>query len=93
MVSLSALHCFITIYQIQVLLRIVLWHYNTKAEPQNLGEEEGVPFENACHAVIIASNSDRLRKGASLTFVTGITKGTTTFMRMRQMKVLCSKGI
>jgi hypothetical protein len=56
-VSLSALHYFITLYQIQVLLRIVLWHYIMDAEPESLEEEEGVPFENVCHAVIIEFQS------------------------------------
>jgi hypothetical protein len=51
-ISLSALY-FITLYQIQVLMRIVLWHYITSAEPESLGEEEGVLFENVCHVVII----------------------------------------
>jgi hypothetical protein len=52
-VSLSALNCFITLYKIQVFLRIVLWHYVTDAKPERLEEEEVVPFENVCHAVII----------------------------------------
>jgi hypothetical protein len=53
-VSLSALH-FVILYQIQVLLRIVLWHCITNVEPESLGQEEGVPFENVCHVVIIES--------------------------------------
>jgi hypothetical protein len=51
-VSLSALHCFIALYQIHVLLRIVLWRYIMNAELESLGDEEGVPFENACLVVI-----------------------------------------
>jgi hypothetical protein len=43
-VGLPALHYFITLYQIQVLLRIVLWLYITNVEPGSLGNEEGVTF-------------------------------------------------